>query len=586
MKKSVRQITLPAGMSCDWEAGKRIVRFPKSQPVHGEQALAWLEASAGPVKGAPIFAEIDNLTDFQTLVDSGWQGGVRLQVAESALGGLHSNRTLLRRPRTEIVLADEVSDPGRTLVALAALKLPVFLPAGLFFNLHEEALLKLVEKILFSPFLAMPVHPFLTLLQVLTSGQATQAPTFWDMFRESAGKDYYLEEGGRITLGSRWAERGLYMGELADTAELLQHSEVFTAQADLGIAAFSEGSACSVCPEFFLCRCYLRAIDPDFDCGPVLAMVQALRDVVPDLKSASQATRPPAEEVQAKPATVFVSNDCPNDCLFCAPAENRKQCGAPDHLKILAFIRKCATQGVTALSFSGAGEPTLNPRLTEYISLATELGLSSILFTNGHALDQGLLDGVIAAGLKEIMVSLHGYGATHDQAVGRPGSFQEVERAMELVARTPLRLYANTCLLRSNLGQMDAMLEFTRRFGCTKHSVCFPEWDGSALHHKDALPSYEEVKAVLDTLSGKDYPHLILDNIPACLVPDGMALVNNRGPVMYRDLSEEKISRADFNHGHNTFVRHCKDLQCSLMAKCCGLDKNYLKDNSFPADSE
>lgn len=581
MRKNVRQISIPAGMSCDWEAGLRIVRLP----AHGEQPLASLATSAGPFRGTPVYAEIDNLAVFEMLVKSGWQGGIRLKVGESDLGALHGNRSLVRRPRTEIVLTDNVSDPGRTVIALAALRLPVLLPAGLFLNLPEEALLKLVDKILFSPFVAMPVSPFLALLQVLTFGQTTQAPTFWDMFGESAGKDYYLAEDGRVTLGERWAERGLYMGHLTDAPELLLHSKVYTAQAELGVSAFSEGTECSVCPEFFLCQCYFKAIDSDFDCQPVLAMVQAIRDIVPDLKSACEATRVPEENAKTtKTATVFVSSDCPNDCVFCAPADSRKECLAPDHAKILAFIKKCAAEGITGLSFSGAGEPSLNPRLTEYVSLAKELGLSTILFTNGHALDQALLEGLIGAGLKEIMLSIHGYGPSHDQAVGRAGSFQEVVRAMELVAGSTLSLHANTCLLKTNLSEIDDMLAFTKQHGCVKHSLCFPEWDGSALRHKEWLPTYEEIKIALATLAGKNNPHLILDNIPSCLIPTGIISVNNRGSVMYRDLGDEKLLKPDLNFGHNTFTKHCKDIRCEQMAHCCGLDVNYLKVHSFPSE--
>ena len=78
------------------------------------------------------------------------------------------------------------------------------------------------------------------------------------------------------------------------------------------------------------------------------------------------------------------------------------------------------------LKYAG-GEPTLNPGLVQTIhhyaarqTAAAGLELEEVLLTNGAGVDDGVLDGLVQAGL-ELMVSLDGGPAAHDRLRPRHG---------------------------------------------------------------------------------------------------------------------------------------------------------------------
>ncbi len=57
---------------------------------------------------------------------------------------------------------------------------------------------------------------------------------------------------------------------------------------------------------------------------------------------------------------------------------------------------------------SGLGEATLHPRLETHVARLSDRGFSSCLVTNGLRLTSRLQDGLVAAGIAQVQVSLHG----------------------------------------------------------------------------------------------------------------------------------------------------------------------------------
>src|SRR4029077_4373803 len=81
---------------------------------------------------------------------------------------------------------------------------------------------------------------------------------------------------------------------------------------------------------------------------------------------------------------------------------------SPAEAAVRAAIERAGSEGAD-LVLSG-GEPTLNPRLVEYVRLAKRVGVSAVeVQTNATRLaERGLARALADAGLDRAMVSLHG----------------------------------------------------------------------------------------------------------------------------------------------------------------------------------
>ena len=88
-------------------------------------------------------------------------------------------------------------------------------------------------------------------------------------------------------------------------------------------------------------------------------------------------------------AVVFSSFECTNNCIFCAPAYDRSK-NPPDLDKeIFDFIAESSRSGIKTLFFTGAGEPTLNPSLVDYVRFAKDNGIDNLfMFTNGYGITE------------------------------------------------------------------------------------------------------------------------------------------------------------------------------------------------------
>src|SRR5439155_16755168 len=119
--------------------------------------------------------------------------------------------------------------------------------------------------------------------------------------------------------------------------------------------------------------------------------------------------------------TVRVNFHCNQACEFCFVSTHLPPAA---EAAVRAAIESAARErAVVVLS---GGEPTLNPRLLDYVRLARRLGAAAVeLQTNGTRLAHARLATALAeAGLDGAMVSLHGATAAISDAVtGAPGTF-------------------------------------------------------------------------------------------------------------------------------------------------------------------
>ncbi|MFO7564888.1 MAG: radical SAM protein [Enhygromyxa sp.] len=162
-------------------------------------------------------------------------------------------------------------------------------------------------------------------------------------------------------------------------------------------------------------------------------------------------------------AALALGYECDNACVFCAQAGiDPSKPGDPR--AALVELREDHDE----VSFVG-GEPVLAPRLLELVGLARELGFAAIgLQTNGRRLaaDESLFDQLVAAGLTDLHLSIHGASAAaHDYHTDRPGSFAAGLDLLSRAQRSGLAIVATTVVTRSNFRELPKLPPVLKRHG-------------------------------------------------------------------------------------------------------------------------
>jgi hypothetical protein len=278
---------------------------------------------------------------------------------------------------------------------------------------------------------------------------------------------------------------------------------------------------------------------------------------------------------------VFSSFECTNNCIFCAPAYDRSKNPRDLDKEVFDFISEAGRSGIKTLFFTGAGEPTLNKSLVDYVRFSKDNGIDNLfMFTNGYGITEELVLSLTDAGMKNFWVSLHGLGETHDRIVRRKGSFVEAYRAVSLINDvSPERLSINTCVNALNLDRVEWLMEKILGFeNTTAHCLCLPEWDGNAYVNRHKMCRLSALKQKLATLTVREYPLTILDNVPYCVAPHLPHIGNCRNEVrIKRREADDMVSNAD-NMGHNDTPKVCQEARCEHIENCVGVDRRYLEE--------
>ncbi|MCK9246515.1 MAG: radical SAM protein [Anaerolineaceae bacterium] len=151
---------------------------------------------------------------------------------------------------------------------------------------------------------------------------------------------------------------------------------------------------------------------------------------------------------------------CNNDCAHCYNARPR------NYLELSirewkSVIDKLWEIRIPHVVFTG-GEPTLRDDLPELVAYADQKGMVTGINTNGMRLaDQAFLDSLTRAGLDHVQITVESHDAkTHDNMVGRKGSWQRTLAGLRNVVNSNLYMMTNTTLLDNNGSQVKETLQF------------------------------------------------------------------------------------------------------------------------------
>jgi AbrB family looped-hinge helix DNA binding protein len=124
-----------------------------------------------------------------------------------------------------------------------------------------------------------------------------------------------------------------------------------------------------------------------------------------------------------------------------------------------------------SVMFGGFGEPTVHPSLLNMIAAIRRHGVKAELTTNGTRLDEALVEGLFAAGLDRLWVSIDGANTENFDGIrrgaGLRGVLDGLGRVQERNEKTdrPIGIGLSFVVLRRNVADLAAMDELARSVG-------------------------------------------------------------------------------------------------------------------------
>jgi MoaA/NifB/PqqE/SkfB family radical SAM enzyme len=326
---------------------------------------------------------------------------------------------------------------------------------------------------------------------------------------------------------------------------------------------------CSGLPDAYLARFPLPAMSPiaDDKTRRRLTMVgsvkeQIARELVTSSISAGDGGTPLVD------AVVRINFQCNQACTFCFVSTHLP--AAADE----AIERAIADAGARGerIVLSG-GEPTLNPRLPDYVRLARSASRHEVhVQTNAVRLDDAALVRSLAdSGVAVVFVSLHGASAgVSDEVTQAPGTFVRTVAGLDNLARAGLRVAINFVVCTTNYRELpDAVRLVADRWPQAGFIVSFVAASTDLVpRDRSLIPRYSEVMPFIAEavrvarargvrVTGFDS----MCGVPLCLVPS--------------ELEAEGLFEkpAGFDDGEFSKADACRG--CAYETRCWGIRRGY-----------
>ena len=144
-----------------------------------------------------------------------------------------------------------------------------------------------------------------------------------------------------------------------------------------------------------------------------------------------------------------------------------------DPARLLRGLKVLKDQGVDYLCLTG-GEPLLYPALLPVLDRARDLGIHTLLCTNGSRLSPAFIRALKAAGLETLIISMDApSAAAHDAHRGLPGLTGHIREMVPELRRAGLDPVVSVTLSRL-IGDLGEMLRFLEELGFRRVTFSYP----------------------------------------------------------------------------------------------------------------
>lgn len=226
---------------------------------------------------------------------------------------------------------------------------------------------------------------------------------------------------------------------------------------------------------------------------------------------------------------------CNLNCSHCYSSSSRFQPFSQLSTKQAKhFLSQLAAVNCPVVLFSG-GEPLLREDLFELLAEAKELGLRSVLSTNGTLIDSATAEKLARLGTDYIGVSIDGSERFHDSFRGVKGSFKMAIAGIENCRQAGIKTGLRFTMTGANIEQIPAVFELAASLDVRR--LCFYHLirTGRAEELTGYLPTSRQVRSGIDTIIEKTGQFVRSDTI------DEVLTVGNHcdGPYLLIKLAEK-----------------------------------------------
>jgi MoaA/NifB/PqqE/SkfB family radical SAM enzyme len=274
---------------------------------------------------------------------------------------------------------------------------------------------------------------------------------------------------------------------------------------------------------------------------------------------------------------INMGENCQLNCVFCRRKEFYNPSSRTGARSI--FDQMSGTDDTT-VRFSGGGEPTMSPRLAEYMAFARDLGKTVFLETNGLALyDEDYLQKLLESGMSGIALNVMSHDRDiYEKIAMTPGSFPYLVRALENLSEHPGLVKSVSIPLTTLNYTFEHFKEYVRfldRYlsGYYHHVHCYrPNYTDELTNR--FMPGYDELGEELADIirfcneSGRRFVFATTRMPPCKLKGFEEYAVAVPAPEVYYDF------RKFYTHPEG-----CAG--CALKDSCIGVPENYLVLREF-----
>lgn len=243
-----------------------------------------------------------------------------------------------------------------------------------------------------------------------------------------------------------------------------------------------------------------------------------------------------------KPIVVWnMTRRCNLKCIHCyACSENKSYPNELTFDEAQAMIRDLADFGAPVLLFSG-GEPLIRQDIFDHAALANELGIRTVISTNGTLITEPVAARIKQTGFGYVGISLDGIGERNDFFRGQSGAFDAAMRGFDNCVAVGQKCGLRLTLTRHNYQDLDAIFDFIEEHkiprACFYHLVYTGR--GSSMTADDL--THEESRKAVDLIIDRT-----ADFHRRGLNVDILTVDNHcDGPYLYMRMLREGSPRAD-----------------------------------------
>jgi len=209
----------------------------------------------------------------------------------------------------------------------------------------------------------------------------------------------------------------------------------------------------------------------------------------------------PKEASERRPIVVWnITRACNLKCVHCYNDSGSRR--AKDELSTQEaeeVLRDLAEFGVPSVLFSG-GEPLMRKDLFDLLESARELGLRTVISTNGTLITADVAGKIKERGVSYVGVSLDGIGQINDKFRGVAGAFDKAVRGIKNCQDAGIRVGLRLTLTQRNVQDLQRLFDFFEAEGieraCFYHLV--PSGRGGAIANEDL--THSQSRAAIETI--------------------------------------------------------------------------------------